>query len=970
MTHQDFNLVREQKLKEVGGIVRLWEHKKTGAQLMSVMNDDENKTFGVAFRTPPKNSTGVAHILEHSVLCGSEKYPVKEPFAELLKSSLQTFLNALTFPDKTCYPVASTNLQDFYNLIDVYLDAVFYPRINEHTLFQEGWHIHADDENTDNWHFKGVVYNEMKGVYSSPDSVLAEQTQNSIFPHTLYSLDSGGDPADILNLGYQEFKDFHTRYYHPSNARFFFWGDDSEDVRLDRLAEALKNFDRLTPDSSVELQKTLDYARKIEVPYVVQNQENQENSAKNAHVTVNWLLCEGKDAEEIMMLEMLEHILTALPGSPLRKALMDSGLGEDVTGCGLETDLRQAYFSIGLRSILPTDGDKVEILVMDTLAGIVEDGLSEKSIQSAISSTEFMFRENNTGSFPRGLSAMFQSLSTWLYDEDPFLPLAWEKPLMNIKNRLQSGEKVFENAIKKWFLDNNHRTCVVLLPDEDLAEQRTSTEKARLQYMIKDLSAEQRIEIVQLSADLAEAQEREDGPEALATIPTLTLADIPNKGKEFPFAMVEQNAITLLHHEIDTNGILYVRMMLPLERVSQEDLPLLSLYCRGLSEMGTQKRDFVDLGLELSITCGALDANVAILTRVDDTTPQLYLKIYAKVVEEKIPALRELMHEVFCMPNFNNKERFVQMAWEDKARFEQSIIPAGHSLLASFLSGMQSPADQILENMGGLPYWNYIRTLCDNIQNNTSIEEQLTLLHEKVMCFDTAIVSLTGSADLIKKGECFKTLVQEFPKPKNPIVTFTYNFDKNPTGLLVPAQVNYVGLGSNMKAHGYTFHGSSHVIGRFLRMGYLWDRVRVQGGAYGAFVRYSRSSGNILFLSYRDPNVERTLDIYKKAAEYLGNLTMSSQELTKTVVGTMGDIDAYLLPSAKGNAALVEYMIGYTKEMKAKTREEVLGTKLSDLHDFAPYLQKAIDTAIPSALGGHAVTEYAKVHNWKTVDLL
>lgn len=966
--HKEFTLLREEHLSEVGGIARLWQHNKTKAELISVINKDENKSFGVAFRTPPKNSTGVAHILEHSVLCGSKKYPVKEPFVELLKSSLQTFLNALTYPDKTCYPVASTNLQDFYNLIDVYLDAVFYPRIDENVLRQEGWHIHAEDMDTGKWSYKGVVYNEMKGVYSSPDSVLGEQSQHAVFPDTLYSLDSGGNPPEILHLTYEEFKDFHSRYYHPSNARFFFWGDDPEEARLEKLAELLKNFDAIKIDSAVPLQKRLPYERKIETFYAA---DEEDDNPRNAHVTVNWLLCEGKDAEEMMVLEMLEHILTALPGSPLRKALMDSGLGEDVAGCGLETELRQAYYSIGLRSVLPNDADKVELLILETLADLAERGMSQKVIDSAISATEFILRENNTGNFPRGLSAMFQSLSTWLYDEDPFLPLAWEKPLASIKQRLAGGEKVFENAIKKWFLDNTHRSLVVLLPNASLSEERAKEEQATLNKVINALNDKEKQEVVDLSNALAAAQASEDSAEALATIPTLSLKDIPLQGKENPLAVTQKKSITVLHHEIDTTGILYVRILLPLDHVAGEDLPLLSLYCRALTEMGTKHYDFVDLGLEISAQTGELDAGVAFHSKVDEDKPFMHLRIAAKVVEEKIDNLYKLLEEILLFPNFANKERFVQMVWEDKARFEQSIIPAGHSVLASCINGMFSRLGYLNEEANGLPYWNFIRRLAGTVQDDfANIEARLTTLHSSILTKAGAVLSLTGSADLIQKGEKLADLLESFTDKVPAFCERTYTFNRTPKGLLLPAQVNYVGLGTNLKEAGYVFHGSVHVITRFLRMGYLWDRVRVQGGAYGAFVRYARNTGTMAFVSYRDPNVEKTLAVYKQTAEFLGNLHLTQEELTKAVVGAMGDIDTYLLPSAKGNAALWEYMTGYTKEMRQQVRDEVLQTKLSDFHAFAPYLQKAMETSVDTALGGQQVQDYAAKAHWETIKLL
>ncbi|MBR6673664.1 MAG: insulinase family protein, partial [Mailhella sp.] len=377
MNTHGFTLIREESMREVGGAVRLWKHERTGAELLSICNDDENKSFGVAFRTPPKDSTGVAHILEHSVLCGSDKYPVKEPFVELLKSSLQTFLNALTFPDKTCYPVASCNLQDFYNLMDVYLDAVFHPRIDENVLRQEGWHIEADEPDGP-WAFKGVVFNEMMGVYSSPDSVIMEECQHAVFPDMLYSLDSGGDPAVIPSLTYEAFREFHSSYYHPSNARVFFWGDDPEEGRLAKVAEFIAPYERRTVESEVPLQPRLAMPRKVEASYAA----SEEEGGDKAHVAVNWLLCESRETEEMFVLNMLEHIISGLPGSPLRKALMDSGLGEDISGCGLESDLRQAYFSMGLRSIEADKADEVERIMLDTLARLAEEGVPAPAVEA------------------------------------------------------------------------------------------------------------------------------------------------------------------------------------------------------------------------------------------------------------------------------------------------------------------------------------------------------------------------------------------------------------------------------------------------------------------------------------------------------------------------------------------------------------------------------------------------------------
>ncbi len=479
-----FELVREQEIPELKTRARLFRHGKTGAELLSLENDDENKVFGITFRTPPKDSTGAPHILEHSVLCGSRKYPVKEPFVELVKGSLNTFVNAFTFPDKTSYPVASTNLQDFYNLIDVYLDAVFYPLITPLTLAQEGWHYELDAVDSP-LIYKGVVYNEMKGAYSSPDNVLGRHSQQSLYPDTTYGCDSGGDPEKIPELTYEAFKAFHERYYHPSNSRIFFYGDDHPEERLRLINGYLQDFEHIDPDSGVQLQPRFAIPRRVALPYDAGAGEDAQDDHK-AYITVNWLLPETGDPETTLGLGILEHILVETPASPLRKALIDSGLGEDLVGGGLDTGLRQMNFSTGLKGVSPQDTQKVEALIIDTLARLAQDGIDPETVAASLNTVEFRLRENNTGSFPRGLSLMLRALTTWLHDSDPIAPLAFQVPLFSIKTRLDSGERYFENLIRDCLVDNMHRSTVILEPDPDLSKRREAAEKER-KRLYKDL---------------------------------------------------------------------------------------------------------------------------------------------------------------------------------------------------------------------------------------------------------------------------------------------------------------------------------------------------------------------------------------------------------------------------------------------------------------------------------------------------
>ena len=961
MNTHGFTLIREESMRETGGVVRLWKHDRTGAELLSVCNDDENKAFGVAFRTPPKDSTGVAHILEHSVLCGSDKYPVKEPFVELLKSSLQTFLNALTFPDKTCYPVASCNLQDFYNLVDVYLDAVFHPRIDENVLRQEGWHIEADEPDGP-WQFKGVVFNEMKGVYSSPDSVLMEECQHAVFPDMLYSLDSGGDPAVIPSLTYEDFRDFHASYYHPSNARFFFWGDAPEEGRLAKVEEFIAPFERRVVDSAVPLQPRLSTPRKVEASYAA----SEEEGGDKAHVAVNWLLCESRETEEMFVLNMLEHIISGLPGSPLRKALMDSGLGEDISGCGLESDLRQAYFSMGLRSIEADKADEVERIMLDTLASLVEEGVPAPAVEAALNSLEFMLRENNTGSFPRGLSAMFRSLADWLYDGDAFAPLGWEAPLASIKARLAAGEPVFENAIRRWFLENTHRVTVLLVPDAGLAEARQAEEDARIEALRSSMDREERVKIVELAAALRAAQQAPDSPEALDSVPSLGLEDLPRENKLIPCAVEQHGGLDVVTHELDTTGILYARFAFDLSAVPSRLLPLLPLYARALTELGTTRRDYVELGFDISAQTGSLGAGAVIVPHALDASPVAWLSVSGKCTEGKIGRMADLMEEILTEPDFDARERFTQMVLEEKARMEQSAVPSGHILVNTRLNGRLSLAGRISEEMNGVEALFYARELGRRVESDwASVATDLRALHEFVVRRDGLKLSLTGSAELVGAARGpLEALAQKLPSRPLPAAVLELGALPAAEWLSAPAQVNYVGLGLSLKDTGYEYDGSLAVIMRHLRMGYLWDRVRVLGGAYGCFARYGRSTGAFTFASYRDPNVAETLKVYRATADYLDSLSLTEADVTRAVVGAIGDMDSYMLPGAKGSAAFTRWMSGETDEERQRVRDEILSTRLADFRDFAPYLAKALGSAVPCVLGGSDAEALATAEGW------
>lgn len=972
MERHGFSLVEERALAEVGGTARLWRHDATGAQLLSIVNADENKCFGVSFRTPPKDSTGVAHILEHSVLCGSKRYPVKEPFVELLKGSLQTFLNAFTFPDKTCYPVASANLQDFYNLMDVYLDAVFHPSISEDIFRQEGWHVDAGSADAP-WSYKGVVYNEMKGAYSSPDSVLAEKSQQAVFPDTLYSLDSGGDPERIPDLSYADFREFHSRYYQPGNARFFFWGDDPEDARLARIDAELKRLDSRPPeaaDEAVPLQERLDEPRRVVVPYAA------EPGEKRTLFTVNWLLGERGDIHEALLMEMLEHILEGLPGSPLRQTLISSGLGEDTTGCGLETDLRQMYYSTGLKGVDPDDLFRAEALILDTLRGLADKGIPPEAVEAAVNSVEFAYRENNSGRFPRGLAAMIQALSTWLYDGDPLAPLAWEAPLADIKARIAAGEPIFEDALRRHFLDNPHRAHVVLVPDAKLGEARLDAEAARLEALRAAASPEKRARFVEETRHLEEAQAKPDSPDALAAIPALGLGDLAPQNMPLP---LEERQIpqTALSHELPTAGIAYASLLLPVTRLPERLLPLLPLFCRSLTETGTAKRDMAALGAHMAAKTGGLGATTLAGLRLGSRETFCHVALSGKAVYDKIPDLFAIMEEVLLEPATDPdmlRRRLGQMLLEEKARLEYGIQAAGHAAVGTRLRARFTGEGALSEQLGGLTALESARALLRQLEEAPdSLLADLEELRQAIVRGGGVVFDCTAEAEGLALAERHVApLLARLPLSRQPrdgidmasLAPMTWL--PKAEALLTPAQVNYVGKAANLYDLGYQWHGSASVILRYLRMGRLWDEVRVRGGAYGVFCALDRVGGTLVCTSYRDPNVENTLAAYDGLAAYLRRAAPDRARLTQAIVGAVGDLDAYLLPDARGSRALGCWLNGNTEELRQRTREEMLATTADDFVRFADTLEAAVEAGDICVLGGQKAESAAQEGGWMT----
>jgi Zn-dependent M16 (insulinase) family peptidase len=953
-----FKLVRETQIPEINARAEFFRHTKTGAELLSIINDDKNKVFGISFRTPPEDSTGVAHILEHSVLCGSRKYPVKEPFVELLKGSLKTFLNAFTYPDKTCYPVASQNLQDFYNLIDVYLDAVFHPRITKDILQQEGWHYELATPE-DPMTYKGVVYNEMKGAYSSPDNILGEKVQQSLFPDTPYGIDSGGDPKKIPDLTYEQFYEFHRRYYHPSNSRIFFSGDDDPVTRLEIADSYLGDFDRLELNSTIPLQASFSEPGRLTVPY--DPGEVDDGQAKGM-ITLNWLFPEEPEPVRTMAYNALNYILLGMPGSPLRKALIDSGLGEALAGGGLEDELCQLFFSTGLKGVLMEDAEKVEAVVLETLKKLsVKRGIKKETVEAALNTIEFSLRENNTGNFPQGLLLMLRSLTTWLYDRDPLALVAFEAPLNELKKKVSENPDFFSDMIEQMFLNNPHRTMLILKPEPGFAVTQATEEEARLQKA-KDAMTPGEIQgIIDNTQTLRSLQEAPDSPEALATIPSLKLDDLERKNKIVPIRCQEHLDTEILTHDLFTNGIIYLDVGFNLHGLKQGLLPYIRLFARALLEMGTDKEDYVSLSERISRKTGGIHSAFFTSALHKEETGSAWMFLRGKAVADKTEDLLEILKEVLLGVKLDDRNRFKQMVLESKARKEQALIPSGHQVVTKRLSSHFSEADWVSEQISGLDYLFFLRELADLIDQDwpgvlaTLEEVRNALVHRGGMILNVTVDQ--------KGWSSVEPLIEKF---LGSIPSGTFRAAKwarvQPPffeGLTIPARVNYVGKGAAIYPLGYRFHGSALVITKHIRNSWLWDRIRVQGGAYGAFCSIDRFSGALTFVSYRDPNLLKTLDVFDESAKFLRTTPLGHEVLSKAIIGTIGEIDQHRLPDAEGHVSMLRWLTNQTEEERQQIRDEVLGTTEAHFREFADVLDKVGKTGIVKVLGSKETIEDA-----------
>ncbi len=935
-----FELLRDQNLAEINSTACFYRHGRTGAELLSLINSDENKVFGVSFATPPSDSTGVAHILEHSVLCGSRKYPVKEPFVELMKSSLSTFLNAMTFPDKTCYPVASQNVQDFYNLIDVYLDAVFFPRLTPEIFQQEGWHYELDAPDAP-LIYKGVVFNEMKGNYSSPDTMLRELSQRSLYPDITYGFDSGGDPKHIPDLTYEQLKAFHEQHYHPSNAKLFFYGDDDPEERLRLLDARLGEFNRITVNAKVPLQPRFTAPKRLIHTYPAGLADEQSGEpAKETMLTVNWMLDEVVDVETALALNILEHILIGTPAAPLYKALIDSGLGEALAGGGLDDELRQPMFSTGLKGIDPVNTGKIGRLIADTIGSLAEKGIDPLTIDAALNTVEFQLRENNTGAFPRGIAFMLRALRSWLHGGDPLSPLAFERPLAAIKGQVAGGTRYFERLLKRHLIDNCHRTELVLKPDRELAESEAQEERARLEAVRASMTARDLLAVVEATNTLRRIQEQPDPPEVLATIPTLRLSDLPRANKLIPREVTSIADTRVLYHDLFTNGILYLDLGFDLHLLPPELLPYVPLFGRALLETGVENDDFVRLSQRIGRSTGGIRPQQWTSTVAGGVTSTTWLYLRSKALPGQTIELLSILWDILGRARLDNLARFRQLVLEEKASLESRLVPAGSSYVDRRLRASLYESDWADEQMSGVTYLFFLRKLADDVDTKwEAVLAALECIRSTLVNRAAMLCNITAEAGhWAQLKPQLANFLGALPCMSAKAAPWRVAEGVLSEGLIVPTKVNYVGKGADLYREGIRPSGAHLVARSYLRTSWLWDKIRVQGGAYGGRCMFDRYSGGFTFVSYRDPNLIATLDTYDHTADFLRNADLDEAELTRILIGTIGEVDTYRLPDARGFTSMQHYLVGDTDEARQRMREEILSTTTADLRNFADAL--------------------------------
>lgn len=942
-TWKNYELIQQKELRDLQSEGYLLRHKKSGARVLLMENDDENKVFSIGFRTPPEDSTGLPHILEHSVLCGSKNFPVKDPFVELVKGSLNTFLNAMTYPDKTVYPVASCNDTDFQNLMHIYMDAVLYPNIYEHDeIFrQEGWSYNLESED-DALTYNGVVYNEMKGAFSSPEGVLDRVIVNSLFPDTSYAFESGGNPEVIPELTYEQFLEFHSKYYHPSNSYIYLYGDMDMAEKLEWLdREYLSKFDALEIDSVIKKQEAFGQVKEIEKEYSISSSEDEKN---NTFLSYNKVIGTSLDRELNLAFQVLDYALLSAPGAPLKKKLVDAGIGKDIMG-SYDNGIYQPIFSVIAKNADLEQKQDFVTLIEDTLSELVNNGIDKKALEAGINYHEFRYREADFGGYPKGLMYGLQIFDSWLYDDEkPFIHVEAIDTFEFLKQKVH--EHYFEDLLQKYLLNNTHGSIVVIKPEKGRTARMEKALEEKLQQYKDRLSKEEIKKLVVATRQLAEYQESEDDEEDMKKIPVLKREDIKREIAPIYNEEMDVDGTPLIYHEVETNGIGYADLMFDMAGVEEEMLPYVGILQSVLGIIDTNHYEYGELFNEINVNTGGIGTSLELypnVTKVKEKEFKATFEMKSKALYEKMPVAFAMMQEILVESKLDDEKRLKEILSMTKSRLQMRFTSAGHTTAALRALSYASPLSKLKDLTSGIAYYEVVRRIEENFeQEKESLIGNLKLLVHKLFRPENMMVSYTAAREGL---EGFEEYIRKIKKHlfTEPVAETTciIHCEKRNEGFKTSSKVQYVARAGNFIDEGCEYTGALQILKVILSYDYLWQNIRVKGGAYGCMSNFNRLGEGYL-VSYRDPNLEKTNEVYEGVAEYLRNFTVSERDMTKYIIGTISGIDQPMTPAAKGDRSMNLYMNHVSPETILKERTQILEATQEDIRALAGIVEAVL----------------------------